>query len=160
MKKLSMLILTALAVPCMAFAASNPAKPDKMLDDYDRYAVVYSGEEERVYVDTETLERDPVSAGSLPVIRATLYAEVFRHPLTYPDYGNHELVQYVLQYQTAIGADQIGNQIRYRILNELQAAYDAKGNPIPAPRLAEDPVDEADDMYITLYRLSRNYTGF
>lgn len=66
-----------------------------MLNDYSRYAVVYTSDEERVYVDTETIERDPANAGELPVIRGTLYAEVYKDPLTYPDYGNDRMVEYI-----------------------------------------------------------------
>lgn len=164
MKKLSMLALTAvtaLAVPCITFAAgSGSIKPEKMLNDYDRYAVVYTGEEERVYADTESLLRDPMNAGSLPIIRGTLYAEVYRDPLTYPDYGNYDLVKYILRYDIAIGADQIGGQIRYRMQDDLVGAYDAQGRPIPAPVLKDSPVDEPDDLYIALYRLTRDSTGF
>ncbi len=158
MKKILALALAAtLAAPALVMGASKPVNSDKLLNDYSRYAVVYTSDEERVYVDTETLERDPANAGELPIIRGTLYAEVYKHPLTYPDIGNNKMVDVVLQYDTAVGADQFGQKIKYRILNKLQAAYTPDGKPATAPTLHEDPADEAEDIYIALYRLSKNY---
>lgn len=128
-----------------------------MLNDYSRYAVVYTSDEERVYVDTETIERDPTNAGELPVIRGTLYAEVYKDPLTYPDYGNDRMVEYIFQYETAVGADQYGREIRYRILNKLQGVYTPDGKPAAYTGVHDEPADEADDIYAAMYRLSKNY---
>lgn len=158
MKKIFALSLAmALTVPALAMGAPKVVTSEKMLDDYDRYAVVYSSDEERIYVDTETLERDPVSAGELPVIRATLYAEIYKDPLTYPDFGNNNLVACIQQYDTAVGADQYGQKIKYRILNKLQATYTPDGKPTTYFGQNDDPVDEADDIYVALYRLSKTY---
>ncbi len=158
MKKIFALSLAmVLTVPALAMGAPKVVTSEKMLDDYDRYAVVYSSDEERIYVDTETLERDPVSAGELPVIRATLYAEIYKDPLTYPDFGNNNLVACIQQYDTAVGADQYGQKIKYRILNKLQATYTPDGKPTTYFGQNDDPVDEADDIYVALYRLSKTY---
>lgn len=158
MKKIFALSLAmALTVPALAMGAPKVVTSEKMLDDYDRYAVVYSSDEERIYVDTETLERDPVNAGELPVIRATLYAEIYKDPLTYPDFGNNNLVACIQQYDTAVGADQYGQKIKYRILNKLQATYTPDGKPTTYFGKNDDPVDEADDIYVALYRLSKTY---
>ena len=159
MKKIFALALAAtLAAPALVMGAAKPVTSDRMLNNYDRYAVVYSSDEERVYVDTETLERDPINAGELPIIRATLYAEIYKDPLTYPDFGNNRMVECIQQYETAVGADQYGQKIKYRILNKLQATYTPDGKPT-APYVGknDDPVDEADDIYVALYRLSKNY---
>ncbi len=154
MKKLAALALACIALPTMAMAADG-VKSEKLLNDYGRYAVVYTSDEERVYVDTQTLERDPMSAGALPVIRGTLYAEVYKDPLTYPDYGNYKMIKYVLKYETAVGADQVGNKLQYRIQNNLQGIYDEDGKVLPLVPVKEDPADEADDIYMALYRLSK-----
>ena len=94
-KMITMALLAALALPGVAMGAAKLPSSEKMLNDYGRYAVVYTSDEERVYVDTETIERDPANAGELPVIRGTLYAEVYKDPLTYPDYGNYRMVEYI-----------------------------------------------------------------
>ncbi len=154
-KSLAALALSLAMIPCMAMAAGKAPTSQKMLDDYGKYVVVYSSDDERVYADADTIERDPVSAGALPIIRATLYAEVYKDNLTYPDYGNYQIVDHILQYETAVGADQYGNEIKYRILNRLQGAYDADGRPIVYNNPKEDPADEAEDIYLTLYRLSK-----
>ena len=87
-KMIAMALISALAaLPGAAMGAAQLPSSEKMLNDYSRYAVVYTSDEERVYVDTETIERDPANAGELPVIRGTLYAEVYKDPLTYPDYA-------------------------------------------------------------------------
>lgn len=155
MKKIfaALALAAALAVPVAGMAA-KPLSSEKLLDDYDKYAVVYSSDEARIYVDTETLERDPVSAGSLPVIRGMLYVEVYKHPLTYPDYGNYKMVDAILQYDTAIGADQFPGKISYKIMNKLVAAYTPDGKPT-AYTPKEDPADDAEDLYPALYRLSK-----
>ena len=102
-------------------------------------------------------ERDPTNAGELPVIRGTLYAEVYKDPLTYPDYGNDRMVEYIFQYETAVGADQYGREIRYRILNKLQGVYTPDGKPAAYTGVHDEPADEADDIYAAMYRLSKNY---
>ena len=83
-KQLAVLALVCALIPGAAMAAKVPTS-DKMMNDYNKYVVVYTSDEERIYADADTIERDPVSAGELPVIRATLYAEVYKHPLTWPD---------------------------------------------------------------------------
>ena len=101
-------------------------------------------------MDTETIERDPANAGELPVIRGTLYAEVYKDPLTYPDYGNYRMVEYIFQYETAMGADQYGREIRYRILNKLQGVYTPDGKPAVYTGVHDEPADEADDIYAAM----------
>ena len=159
MKKIiAMALISALAaLPGAAMGAAQLPSSEKMLNDYSRYAVVYTSDEERVYVDTETIERDPANAGELPVIRGTLYAEVYKDPLTYPDYGNYRMVEYIFQYETAVGADQYGREIRYRILNKLQGVYTPDGKPAAYTGVQDEPADEADDIYAAMYRLSKNY---
>lgn len=156
-KMIAMALISALALPGVAMGAAQLPSSGKMLNDYSRYAVVYTSDEERVYVDTETIERDPANAGELPVIRGTLYAEVYKDPLTYPDYGNDRMVEYIFQYETAVGADQYGREIRYRILNKLQGVYTPDGKPAAYTGVHDEPADEADDIYAAMYRLSKNY---
>ena len=156
MKKIFALALAAgLMIPAMTMAAPKAVNSSKLLNDYDRFAVVYTSDEERVYVDTETLERDPVNAGELPIIRGTLYAEVYKDPLTYPDFGNNNMVECIIQYDTAVGADQYGRDIKYRILNKVQATYTPDGKPTTYLGKNDDPADEAEDIYVALYRLSK-----
>ncbi len=157
MKKwIAMAMISALALPAvMADAAS--VNTTKLLNDYSRYAVVYTSDEERVYVDTDTIEKDPINAGELPIIRGKLYAEVYKHPLTYPDFGNNKMVEYIFEYETAVGADQYGREIKYRILNKLQGVYTPDGKPAAYNGRHEEPADEAEDIYVALYRLAKNY---
>lgn len=153
--KLAALALACALIPGAAMAAGKIPTSDKMMNDYDKYLVVYTSNEERIYADADTIERDPVSAGELPVIRATLYAEIYKHPLTWPDYGNYRMVDYILQYDTAVGADQLGQKINYKILNKLQGAYTSDGKPVSYNDNRKDPADEAEDIYIALYRVSK-----
>ena len=60
-KMIAMALISALALPGVAMGAAPLPSSEKMLNDYSRYAVVYTSDEERVYVDTETIERDPAS---------------------------------------------------------------------------------------------------
>ena len=117
-KMIAMALISALALPGVAMGAAQLPSSEKMLNDYSRYAVVYTSDEERVYVDTETIERDPANAGELPVIRGTLYAEVYKDPLTYPDYGNDRMVEYIFQYikVNAICNSFFNTLMQYRIL--------------------------------------------
>ena len=59
-KMIAMALISALALPGVAMGAAQLPSSEKMLNDYSRYAVVYTSDEERVYVDTETIERDPL----------------------------------------------------------------------------------------------------
>ena len=155
MKKILAAAMLALAIPCVAMAA-KPVNSQKLLDDPGRFAVVYVSDDERVYADMDTVERDPVSAGDLPIIRGKLYAEVYKDPLSYPDYGNYQMVDKILQYDTAVGADQFGpSTIRYRILNKLEGAYTPDGKAVSYPGNPNEPADEAEDIYIALYRVSK-----
>ena len=65
------------------------------------------------------------------------------------------MVDYILQYDTAVGADQLGQKIKYRILNKLEGAYTPDGKAAPLPGNFEDPADEAEDIYVALYRVSK-----
>ena len=144
MKKILAAAMLALAIPCVAMAA-KPVNSQKLLDDPGRFAVVYVSDDERVYADMATVE-----------IRGKLYAEVYKDPLSYPDYGNYQMVDKILQYDTAVGADQFGpSTIRYRILNKLENVYDSDGNPSTYMGKQEDPADEAEEIYMSLYRLTR-----
>ena len=58
---------------------------------------------------------------------------------------------------TAVGADQYGREIRYRILNKLQGVYTPDGKPAVYRGFHDEPADEADDIYAAMYRLSKNY---
>ena len=118
-KELAALALACALIPGVSMAADKLPSLEKLMNDYDKYVVVYTSDDERIYADADTIERDPVSAGELPVIRATLYAEIYKDPLTWPDYGNYRMVDYILRYDTAVGADQLGQKIKYRILNKL-----------------------------------------
>lgn len=151
----------ALAAACLLSPAALAAKKvtsSTLYNDYDRYPVVYMDNTVRVYADEDTVLRDNAAAGTLPVIRATLYVEVYKNPLTWPDYGNYDMVDCLLQYETAVGASQFNNQnIRYQVLNKLQGATSPDGKPIPytgkIPSL--DTEKAAQDMYMTLYRMSK-----
>ncbi len=157
MKKwMAMAMISALALPALTVDAAS-VNSTKFLNDYSRYAVVYTSDEERVYVDTDTIERDPINAGELPIIRGKLYAEVYKNPLTYPDFGNNKMVEYIFEYDTAVGADQYGREIKYRILNKLQGVYTPDGKPTAYNGRHEEPADEAEDIYVALYRLVKNY---
>ena len=157
MKKwMAMAMISALVLPALTVDAAS-VNPTKLLNDYSRYAVVYTSDEARVYVDTDTIEKDPMSAGELPIIRGKLYAEVYKHPLTYPDFGNNRMVEYIFEYDTAVGADQYGREIKYRILNKLQGVYTPDGKPTAYNGKHDEPVDEAEDIYVAMYRLAKNY---
>lgn len=154
-KELAALALACALIPGVSMAADKLPSSEKLMNDYDKYVVVYTSDDERIYADADTIERDPVSAGELPVIRATLYAEIYKDPLTWPDYGNYRMVDYILQYDTAVGADQLGQKIKYRILNKLEGAYTPDGKAVSYPGNPNEPADEAEDIYIALYRVSK-----
>ena len=154
-KRAAALALACVMIPAISMAAGKPPTSDKMLNGYDRFIVVYTDKEERIYADADTIERDPVSAGSLPVIRATLYAEIYKHPMTWPDYGNYRMVDYILQYDTAVGADQYGQDIKYKILNKLAGAYTPDGKPASYTGAEHHSTDEAENIYLSLYRVSK-----
>lgn len=154
-KELAALALACALIPGVSMAADKLPSSEKLMNDYDKYVVVYTSDDERIYADADTIERDPVSAGGLPVIRATLYAEIYKDPLTWPDYGNYRMVDYILRYDTAVGADQLGQKIKYRILNKLEGAYTPDGKAVSYPGNPNEPADEAEDIYIALYRVSK-----
>lgn len=154
-KELAALALACALIPGVSMAADKLPSSEKLMNDYDKYVVVYTSDDERIYADADTIERDPVSAGELPVIRATLYAEIYKDPLTWPDYGNYHMVDYILRYDTAVGADQLGQKIKYRILNKLEGAYTPDGKAVSYPGNPNEPADEAEDIYIALYRVSK-----
>ena len=154
-KELAALALACALIPGVSMAADKLPSSEKLMNDYDKYVVVYTSDDERIYADADTIERDPVSAGELPVIRATLYAEIYKDPLTWPDYGNYRMVDYILRYDTAVGADQLGQKIKYRILNKLEGAYTPDGKAVSYPGNPKEPADEAEDIYIALYRVSK-----
>lgn len=154
-KELAALALACALIPGVSMAADKLPSSEKLMNDYDKYVVVYTSDDERIYADADTIERDPVSAGELPVIRATLYAEIYKNPLTWPDYGNYRMVDYILRYDTAVGADQLGQKIKYRILNKLEGAYNPDGKAVSYPGNPNEPADEAEDIYIALYRVSK-----
>lgn len=154
-KELAALALACALIPGVSMAADKLPSSEKLMNDYDKYVVVYTSDDERIYADADTIERDPVSAGELPVIRATLYAEIYKDPLTWPDYGNYRMVDYILRYDTAVGADQLGQKIKYRILNKLEGAYTPDGKAVSYLGNPNEPADEAEDIYIALYRVSK-----
>ena len=154
-KELAALALACALIPGVSMAADKLPSSEKLMNDYDKYVVVYTSDDERIYADADTIERDPVSADELPVIRATLYAEIYKDPLTWPDYGNYRMVDYILRYDTAVGADQLGQKIKYRILNKLEGAYTPDGKAVSYPGNPNEPADEAEDIYIALYRVSK-----
>lgn len=154
-KELAALALACALIPGVSMAADKLPSSEKLMNDYDKYVVVYTSDDERIYADADTIERDPVSAGELPVIRAALYAEIYKDPLTWPDYGNYRMVDYILRYDTAVGADQLGQKIKYRILNKLEGAYTPDGKAVSYPGNPNEPADEAEDIYIALYRVSK-----
>lgn len=154
-KELAALALACALIPGVSMAADKLPSSEKLMNDYDKYVVVYTSDDERIYADADTIERDPVSSGELPVIRATLYAEIYKDPLTWPDYGNYRMVDYILRYDTAVGADQLGQKIKYRILNKLEGAYTPDGKAVSYPGNPNEPADEAEDIYIALYRVSK-----
>lgn len=65
------------------------------------------------------------------------------------------MVDYILRYDTAVGADQLGQKIKYRILNKLEGAYTPDGKAVSYPGNPNEPADEAEDIYIALYRVSK-----
>ncbi len=157
MKKwIAMAMISALALPALTVDAAG-VNVTKLMNDYSRYAVVYTNGKERIYVDTDTIEKDPMNAGDLPIIRGKLYAEVYKSPLTYPDFGNNKMVEYIFEYDTAVGADQYGREIKYRILNKLQNVYTPDGKPAAYNGRHEEPADAAENIYVALYRIAKNY---
>lgn len=158
MKKL---IAFAAAAACLAFplAASAAGSPNsqKMFNDYDHYLVVYTDATHRVYADPDTIERDPYSAGSLPVIRCTTYAETYKSPLTYPDMGNYKIADHIYQYDTAVGADQFGNALRFKMQNDYKGCYTPDGKPANErmPKDSQGNSNEAQSIYIALYRATQ-----
>ena len=154
-KKLEALALACALVPTVAMASEKPPTSDKMVNDYNKYMVVYTSPTERIYADADTIERDPVSAGEMPVIRATLYAEIYKSPLTWPDYGNYKMVDYILQYDTAVGADQYGSVIKYKILNKLEGAFTPDGKAAPYNGTLKEDANAAEEIYMSLYRVSK-----
>lgn len=160
MKKKTIAALVLAAACLMPWAAADAKKvtSSALYNDYDKYPVVYVDSRVRVYADEDTVLRDNAPAGALPVLRATLYVEVYKNPMTWPDYGNYTMVDCVLQYETAVGASQYGNQnIRYQVLNKLQGATSPDGKPISytgsIPSM--DTEKAAQDIYMTLYRMSK-----
>lgn len=156
MKKLATLLLAGcILAPGIASAAF--VKPDKLFDDYDKYAVVYMDSERRVYVDTDTVVKDYAPAGTLPVLRGKAYTEVYVSPLDYPAYGNKKVVRCIVESELAVGADQFGSDIRYRLLNKNTAAYDENGQPVSYNGAdVKDTSDNAKEMYVNLYRLTKD----
>ena len=127
-KIISFLLAGAVLLPGAVSAAF--VKSDKLFNDYDRYAVVYMDGTKRVYADTETVEQDYAPAGTLPVIRGKVYTEVYAEPL-----------------------DQLGSEIRYRLLDQNVASYDLNGNPVPAASDVKDTQENAQELYLNMYRL-------
>ena len=62
-KMIAMALISALALPGTAMGAAQLPSSEKMLNHNSRYAEVYTSDEERVYGDSETIERDPANAG-------------------------------------------------------------------------------------------------
>ena len=147
MKKIiSFLLAGAVLLPGAASAAF--VKSDKLFNDYDRYAVVYMDGTKRIYADTETVEQDYAPAGTLPVIRGKVYTEVYAEPL-----GNGRIVKAIVESELAVGADQLGSEIRYRLLDQNVASYDLNGNPVPAASDVKDTQENAKELYLNMYRL-------
>ena len=152
MKKIiSFLLAGAVLLPGAVSAAF--VKSDKLFNDYDRYAVVYMDGTKRIYADTETVEQDYAPAGTLPVIRGKVYTEVYAEPLDYPALGNGRIVKAIVESELAVGADQLGSEIRYRLLDQNVASYDLNGNPVPAASDVKDTQENAQELYLNMYRL-------
>ena len=66
-KELAALALACALIPGVSMAADKLPSSEKLMNDYDKYVVVYTSDDERIYADADTIERDPVSAGELPV---------------------------------------------------------------------------------------------
>ena len=45
--------------------------------------------------------------------------------------------------------------LKYRILNKLEGAYTPDGKAVSYPGNPNEPADEAEDIYIALYRVSK-----
>ncbi len=152
MKKIiSFLLAGAVLLPGAASAAF--VKSDKLFNDYDRYAVVYMDGTKRIYADTETVEQDYAPAGTLPVIRGKVYTEVYAEPLDYPALGNGRIVKAIVESELAVGADQLGSEIRYRLLDQNVASYDLNGNPVSVASDVKDTQENAQELYLNMYRL-------
>ena len=80
-KELAALALACALIPGVSMAADKLPSSEKLMNDYDKYVVVYTSDDERIYADADTIERDPVSAGELPVIRAPCMRKFTRIPL-------------------------------------------------------------------------------
>ena len=144
-KIISFLLAGAVLLPGAVSAAF--VKSDKLFNDYDRYAVVYMDGTKRVYVDTETVEQDYAPAGTFPVIRGKVYTEVYAEPLDYPALGNGRIVKAIVESELAVGADRLGSEIRYRLLDQNVASYDLNGNPVPAASDVKDTQENAQELY-------------
>ena len=152
MKKIiSFLLAGAVLLPGAASAAF--VNSDKLFNDYDRDAVVYMDGTKRIYADTETVEQDYAPAGTLPVIRGKVYTEVYAEPLDYPALGNGGIVKAIVESELAVGADQLGSEIRYRLLDQNVASYDLNGNPVSVACDVKDTQENAQELYLNMYRL-------
>ena len=158
MKKLNILVLAGLLAISGTVCASPSIKPDKLFNDYGRYAVICMDSGQRVYIDTNTLLRDPAPAGSLPVLRGTAYTEVYES-LDFPAYGNNKMIKMIVESEIAVGADVYGSDVKYSMLTQNKGAYDAGGTPVPPDGEAiNDTPDTAKEIYINMYRLAKSLT--
>ena len=145
------LLAGAVLLPGAASAAF--VKSDKLFNDYDRYAVVYMDGTKRIYADTETVEQDyaPAERFLLSAERYTL--RFMRNLFDYPALGNGRIVKAIVESELAVGADQLGSEIRYRLLDQNVASYDLNGNPVPAASDVKDTQENAQELYLNMYRL-------
>ena len=84
---------------------------------------------------------------------AVVYIEVYAKPLDYPALGNGRIVKAIVESELAVGADQLGSEIRYRLLDQNVASYDLNGNPVPAASDVKDTQENAQELYLNMYRL-------
>ncbi len=102
----------------------------------------------------KTVEQDYApSAGNASCYPRKVYTEVYAEPLDYPALGNGRIVKAIVESELAVGADQLGSEIRYRLLDQNVASYDLNGNPVPAASDVKDTQENAQELYLNMYRL-------
>ena len=52
-----------------------------------------------------------------------------------------------------MGADRLGSEILYRLLNQNVASYDLNGNPVSVVSDVKDTQENAQELYLNMYRL-------
>ena len=152
MKKILAAAMLALAIPCVAMAA-KPVYSQKLLDDPGRFAI-------RV-IDIFQLVQDTVTdrrRSKLISPDSRIILQNLVHHLVIAIIRIRQRILIYLSIKLAADNRQIPGRNRiplHRILNKLENVYDSDGNPSTYMGKQEDPADEAEEIYMSLYRLTR-----